>query len=111
MEQETNKSVVERSLPSVESFDEFYKFLCPHCGISIVVMKQELKCRIFRCGQYKRNGMQIPPHSPKNICDKLRENEQIYGCARPFIFKESFVEPSLPSVEHSLPSVEPCDYI
>jgi len=90
MNNDVNKSYV-------EVFDDFYKFLCPHCGVSIVVLKREVNCRIFRCGQFKHNGQQIPPHSSKKICDHFRETNQIYGCAKPFIFKGNYVEP--------------CDYI
>lgn len=80
-----NKSVV-------EIFDDFYKFPCPHCGVSIVVAKREMNCRIFRCGQFKHNGVQIPQHAPEKVCDILRETDQIYGCAKPFIFKGEYVE-------------------
>ena len=76
----------------VELFDDFYKFKCPHCKIDVVVMKNELNCKIFRCGQLKSNGSQIPPHTQKTECDRLRESDLIYGCAKPFIFKNNFVE-------------------
>lgn len=81
----------------VEVFDDFYKFTCPYCGIGVVVMKNELACRIFRCGLLKSNGTQIPPHANKKDCDKLRETDSVYGCARPFIIRDEYVEP--------------CDYI
>ena len=41
-------------------------------------------CRIFRCGVLKLNGLQINPHSNKNICDDLTANNLIYGCGKPF---------------------------
>jgi hypothetical protein len=55
---------------------------CPHCQQYIVIL--ELNCKIFRHGTYKTTGEQIPPHSPKDICDKLVETDQIYGCGKPF---------------------------
>ena len=70
----------------IEDCDDFYRLGCPYCGIPIVVMKNELACKIFRCGQYKANGTQINPHESKAVCDQLRESGQINGCARPFTF-------------------------
>lgn len=55
---------------------------CPHCGISIFIL--QLNCRIFRCGVYKSNGMQIPPHLPKVKCDDLVRKDAIWGCGKPF---------------------------
>lgn len=57
---------------------------CPHCKDSIIIYKKEFNCRIFRHGSYKKDGKQIDPHSPKEICNKLVENNQIYGCGKPF---------------------------
>lgn len=87
-EQQTNnlgKSIV-------QIFDDFYLFNCPHCNIEIVVIKNELNCRIFRCGEYLKNGEPIPPHAPKIMCDKLKADNLINGCGKPFIFKENVVE-------------------
>jgi len=56
---------------------------CPHCKEFIII--QELNCKIFRHGTYKSNGEQIPPHSPKEVCDELFISGQIYGCGKPFI--------------------------
>lgn len=70
----------------IETYDNFYKIKCPHCNISIIIMKNEVNCKIFRCGQYKTTGEPIPPHSSKELCDKLRNAELIYGCANPFMF-------------------------
>ena len=77
----------------VEVFDEFYKFACPYCGIDVVVMKNELACKIFRCGILKKNGTQVPQHADKKQCDGLRETDSVYGCARPFAFCGEYVEP------------------
>jgi hypothetical protein len=76
----------------VEVFDDLYLFNCPHCGIQIVVMKKELNCKIFRCGQLKSNGNPIAPHAPKIVCDGLKTNNLIDGCGKPFIFKDTHVE-------------------
>lgn len=80
-------------------FDEFLVnswIKCPHCNISIEI--QELNCRIFRCGIFKHNLEQIPPHSPKEFCDKIVEEDEIYGCGKPFKINDKF-------------KIEICDYI
>jgi hypothetical protein len=56
---------------------------CPHCGIGIEIEK--INCGIFRCGIYKHNGEQIPPHLPKSECDELKDS--IWGCGKPFKYE------------------------
>ena len=58
--------------------------LCPYpdCNISIEII--EINCSIFRCGVHKHNGQQIDPHLPKEQCDKLKKENKIWGCGRPF---------------------------
>lgn len=55
---------------------------CPHCRATIEVEK--LNCCIFRCGIYKKDNTQIPPHLPKPECDRLFAAGLIHGCGRPF---------------------------
>lgn len=55
---------------------------CPHCGIDIEVIA--VQCGIFRCGILKSNGKQIQPHSNKSYCDKIKSEDKIFGCGRPF---------------------------
>lgn len=57
---------------------------CPHCFEEIIIYKNEINCRIFRHGIYKINMMQMNPHENKNECDRLLENNEIYGCGKPF---------------------------
>ena len=38
---------------------------CPHCEEPILIMLNELNCKIFRHGIYKHNHKQIDPHLPK----------------------------------------------
>ena len=42
---------------------------CPYCNVSII---------------YKHNHEQIPPHLPKEECDKLVKDCKIWGCGNPF---------------------------
>lgn len=88
---------MENKKEKVIEIDSYYIFNCPHCMMDIIVNKNQLNCKIFRCGVYKKNGNQIPPHSKKEVCVKLFENNLIYGCGKPFMYKNGYVEP--------------CDYI
>lgn len=55
---------------------------CPHCVQSIEVL--EVNCRVFRCGILKSNYTQINPHLSKVECDKLVNDDLIFGCGKPF---------------------------
>ncbi len=57
---------------------------CPHCNLMIFVYLNEFNCRIFRHGIYKSNMQQIDPHLPKAECDRLKANDLIIGCGKPF---------------------------
>ena len=65
--------------------------ICPHCQDPVVI--EQLNCRIFRHGTYKDSGKQIDPHSPKVLCDSLKNEGKIYGCGKPF-FIEEVLDPS-----------------
>jgi len=79
---------------------------CPHCDQLIEIV--ELNCCIFRCGVYRQNQEQIPPHLPKSECDNLAEQELIFGCGKPFRI-ESFSNPEKNN-ETSYKTII-CDYI
>jgi hypothetical protein len=55
---------------------------CPHCKDLVLIKK--INCAIFRHGILKKNGKQINPHSPKDLCDYYIKNDLIYGCGKPF---------------------------
>ena len=55
---------------------------CHHCDCEILISK--INCKIFRHGVYKNNFKQIKPHLDKDSCDKLIQNNLIYGCGKPF---------------------------
>ncbi len=55
---------------------------CPHCVGTVVI--EQLNCKIFRHGIFKRTGKQIPPHAPKTDCDRWAEKNEIFGCGKPF---------------------------
>lgn len=61
-----------------------YIFECPHCNSMIMVNKNDINCRIFRHGEFKLDGKQLPPHSSKDYCDMVVEKGLIYGCGKPF---------------------------
>ncbi len=79
---------------------------CPHCNQLIEIV--ELNCCIFRCGIYRQNNEQIPPHLSKSECDRLAEQELIFGCGKPFR-----VEPISPSEKNNDTTHKAiiCDYI
>ena len=56
----------------------------PDCNIAIEVI--EINCAMFRCGVHKHTGQQIDPHLSKEKCDKLKHDNKIWGCGRPFHF-------------------------
>ena len=57
---------------------------CPHCKDLVEINILEINCAIFRHGILKKNMEQIDPHACKEICDNLVENNEIYGCGKPF---------------------------
>ena len=69
---------------------------CPHCDQMIEIL--ELRCRVFRCGIYKKTGEQINPHASKETCDEIKRCDLIYGCGKPFFI-------------NMIDKVEKCSYI
>ena len=57
---------------------------CPHCGLLVFVCIKDFNCRIFRHGVYKHSMKQIDPHLPKKECDRLKVQDLIIGCGKPF---------------------------
>ena len=72
---------------------------CPHCKGTVVI--EQLNCKIFRHGTFKKDGKQMNPHETKEKCDKFVKDELIHGCGKPF---------KVISKENEYISVE-CDYI
>jgi hypothetical protein len=76
-----------------------YIFTCPHCEGQIEVDKTQVNCAIFRHAIYKKNLNQVNPHLDKEVCDKLVQDDSVYGCCKPFRI----------NVDRKI--VEICDYI
>ena len=55
---------------------------CPNCNQLIII--EQFNCAIFRCGIYRENYQQIPPHLGQKECEDLVKRCLIYGCASPF---------------------------
>jgi len=55
---------------------------CPHCEEHVIIEK--LNCCIFRHGIIKTTGQQMNPHATKEECEQLIQENQIYGCGKPF---------------------------
>jgi hypothetical protein len=56
--------------------------MCPNCNEFIIIEK--LNCCIFRHAVCKETGIQIDPHSSKDVCEQLLNNNLILGCGKPF---------------------------
>ena len=78
---------------------------CPHCEEVVIIEK--LNCCIFRHGIIKKTGQQMNPHASKEECNQLVQENQIYGCGKPFkiIIK---IKINTNEVEYI---TEICDYI
>ena len=61
---------------------ETFIIKCPHCKKYIFIEK--INCAIFRHAVYKSNNEQVNPHLNKIECQKLIENNLVYGCCLPF---------------------------
>ena len=72
------------AFPPISLTPNFYEFKCYSCNLTIIVQHDQLNCRIFRCGIIKSNGVPISPHSSKQVCEYLRNNNLIWGCGSPF---------------------------
>ena len=64
--------------------DNYIIINCPHCNEYIFIYRNEINCAIFRHGIIKESFNQINPHAPKQQCDEYINNNQIYGCGKPF---------------------------
>lgn len=58
-------------------------FICPHCGNELIILENEINCRIFRHAVYK-NWEPVNPHAGKELCDKLVAEDKVLGCCKPF---------------------------
>jgi hypothetical protein len=65
---------------------------CPHCKLYIEILA--INCGIFRHSIYKDSGVQVPPHTPKEECDRLFNQGLIYGCSKPFKII-SYIDPPI----------------
>jgi hypothetical protein len=72
---------------------------CPHCNLLVEI--ESINCGIFRHAVYKRTNSHIPPHTPKNECDRLFQSGEVWGCAKPFRV----------TLEQNQINVSICDYI
>ncbi len=94
---ETIHNIDEKNKKEQEKSD-YYIITCPHCEHAIQIFKNEVACRVFRHGIYKKNFKQLPSHLDKPECDRLADENLIYGCGKPFILNKDN-------------NAEICDYI
>jgi hypothetical protein len=55
---------------------------CPHCNMWVII--EQLNCGIFRHGQYISNWNFVEPHMPKAQCERLLQENKVFGCMKPF---------------------------
>jgi hypothetical protein len=79
---------------------------CPHCQQWIEILA--INCAIFRCGIYRQTGEQLPPHLSKEECDRVAEQQLIYGCGKPF---KVIPAPSPPASSEPAYEAVVCEYI
>lgn len=65
--------------------------VCPQCECFIEIGENEINCGIFRHAYLfeNQNGKiilrdQINPHTPKEECERLLNENKVLGCAKPF---------------------------
>jgi hypothetical protein len=80
--------------------DEAYVFECPTCGNLVQVRRDETNCLIFRHAAFTATLEPIPPHTPRDECERLVAAGLVTGCAAPFRL-----------VLGDKPYAEVCDYI
>ena len=56
-------------------------FDCPHCCCQFVMSESEIACGIVRHGAIGDNP--IPPHAPKEECEKYLQMPNVRGCCKP----------------------------
>lgn len=81
--------------------DDTYVFDCPRCGALVQVARNETNCRIFRHAVYAGTVDPIPPHTPRDECERLVAGALVVGCAGPFRLV----------LEADPPYAEACGYI
>lgn len=59
---------------------------CPHCFLQVWI--EEINCRIFRHAVYITTREPINPHASEEECNRLRSENLILGCGRPFMLNE-----------------------
>ena len=55
---------------------------CPACKGLVEVV--EINCGIFRHAVRRDSGEAISPHTPRDECERLAREGEVWGCASPF---------------------------
>jgi len=63
---------------------DYIIIICPHCLGQIQIYKNEINCSIFRHAVFKDTMQQVHPHLSKDECEKLKLENKVYGCCKPF---------------------------
>ena len=71
-----------------------YFVSCPMCNTTIEIPHNQINCKIFRCGAYRKPGSPpINPHTSEVECNRLVQENLIWGCGKPFRFDGKTIQP------------------
>jgi len=76
--------------------EDTYILKCPHCGLFVLVLRNEVNCKVFIHGVDKLTNQPINPHALKDECDRLVSIGRIYGCGGQFFFDMSNMQCIIP---------------
>ena len=71
-------------MPNNDNHEDHVIVTCPHCQIPIYIKHKDFNCHIFRHATYKHNLEPINPHLKRSECERLKRQNLVYGCAKPF---------------------------
>ena len=89
---------------------------CPHCGLLAHVRSGEADKGVLYHGIIKKNGHRLANNLPADWYQYIRDNDIVYGCAKPFILvRKSSIQyeavpynPEVPKSTRRRATVIPC---
>ena len=77
-------------IDEIDEIDEIIITPCPHCFEEVLVYLNNVNCGMFRHAVFISSGELIPSNFTKEVCERLIEEEKVYGCGKLFqiIFQE-----------------------
>lgn len=85
------------SVADVKLDGDVYILKCPHCGLFVLVHRNEVNCKVFIHGVDKFTNQPVNPHMTEDECHRLASGGLIYGCGGQFFFDISNMRLIIPS--------------